>query len=64
MLKSKYLDEYYLYTKEGRQDYTYFISANHQVLFVLTPNNRRISKTTTNLKFHIIKSNENDKYVK
>ena len=39
-------------------------SAIRQVLFVSTPNNRRIYKTTTNLKFHIVKGNENDKYVK
>ena len=30
----------------------------------MTPNNRWIYKITTNLKLHIVKSNENDKYVK
>ena len=40
------------------------MSANRQVLFVSTPNDHQISKNTTNLKFHIIKSNEKDKYVK
>ena len=40
------------------------MSATRQVLFVATPNNRPIYKTMTNLKFHVVKGNENDKYVK
>ena len=48
----------------GCHDYKYFMSANRQVLFVSTMNNLQIYKTTTNLKFHIVKGNEKDKYVK
>ena len=42
----------------------YFMSANHLVLFVSTPNNHQIYKTTNSLMFHIVKIIENDNYVK
>ena len=50
--------------KQGCHDSKYFMSANRYVLFMSTPNNRRIYKTTKKLKFHIVKISENDKYVK
>ena len=40
------------------------MSANRQVLFVSTSNNRQIYKTATNRKFHIVKGKKDDNYVK